>query len=190
MKPIKLLSLAAACLLIFTVTSCKKTTSTNNCSTSGTFSCTLDGGSFSGNTYNNTLLKLTSGGVDAKRLDIRATGSNGKQVILSISDYRDGKTGDGFRTGTYYFDAAMNPCNGSGTACIGALFSIIESGSNFVSTPVDPYSTGSVVITSCDEANHKISGTFSGSFQSLGGGSTHTATSGTFTDLCYSVISQ
>lgn len=193
MKTLNLLGLAFVCLVLTTATSCKKSTTTSgSCTgTGGSFTCNLDGGSFSGNTYNNTLLKATFQGIPAKRLDIRATASNGDQVVLTISDWRDGKTGNGFRTDTYYFDATQNPCNNDNTACIGAIFTIISTGGNFTSFPIPGSSSGSIVITACDEANHTISGTFSGNFSSPGGGGTsHAATNGTFTNLCYEVINQ
>jgi len=89
------------------ILSCKKdNTTTNNTTTcsGGSASCKFDGTTFSVNAFNNTLIKDkydATTGKPAKRLDIRISDGS-KIIILTISDHRDGITGDGVRLDTWF----------------------------------------------------------------------------------------
>lgn len=173
--------------ILFVTYSCKKKDDTpaDACSTAGTFTCKIDGVLFTGKTYTNTLLVGTSGGVDTKRLDIRATDASGKQIIVSVTEQRDGLVGDGFPTtyNDYNLDVSLNYCNSSGTGCNAALLTI----GSVISSPVSD--SGPVRVTACDITNKKISGTFSGTITPFGSSSPmHTVTEGVFTNVCYTVI--
>jgi hypothetical protein len=186
MKNIKLSLAIVAMALLTIISSCSKTeTTTTNPTTctSGAMTGTVNGTSFTASTYNNTLLRATSNGVDAKRLDIRATSSTGESLILSLSDWRDGIVGEGFHLGTYYVAATLNPCNANNSACSGVLITY----QNVISFPTGGTSAGSVIITSCDAVNHKISGTFTANART-GGSSNTVITNGVFTDVCYTVL--
>ncbi len=183
MKKIAIPFAIVAIALTSVLSSCSKnnTTTNNGTCTSGSMTATLGGTAFTAASFQNTLLKATSNGIDAKRFDLRATNSTGKTLIISISDYRDGKVGDGMRTGTYYLDATANPCNSNQTACVGVLVTY----DNNIYLPVN--GSGSVVITACDATAHTISGTISGSVEDMNG-NTFTISNTTFTSCCYSVI--
>jgi len=122
---------ALLCLLLTTLlfAACKKDDS-DDCDSSGTFTCKLDGQTFTANSFNNTLFKGVDnslGGIAAKRLDIRGTASNGAQIVLSLTDFRDGTVGNSFRLGKYYMPYNIPDfgyCGNSSEgiyACVGGL---------------------------------------------------------------------
>lgn len=184
MKKIAICFAIGAIAVLSFLSSCSKnnptTTNNNTTCTTGSMTATLNGTIFTAASFQNALFRGTSSGVDAKRFDLRATNSAGKTLIISISDYRDGKVGEGMRTGTYYLDATANQCNSGHTACIGVLVTY----DNNIYLPVN--GSGSVNITACDATNHTISGTISGSIEDMNG-NTFTITNTTFTTCCYSL---
>lgn len=127
--------------------------------------------------------------VPIKQMLIQANGT--PNFALQILDWRDSTLGNGIRTGTYYFNYAQCPYN-SDTSCythasayLGTktydAFQYFSSLSGLSSA-----STGSVIITACDEVNHKITGTFSGVLIA-GPGDTLKMSNGVFTNVNYTV---
>ena len=133
----------------------------------GTLSATMNSALFTGATFNNTLLKSSG----AKRMDIRATDSKGRQVIITFNDLSSGTTGNGVSTDAYI------PVDDISTGTENTFFfTIID---NSVS---DIITSGSLDITSCNADTKKVSGTFSFS------DGDYVVTAGTFTNLCYTII--
>lgn len=138
---------------------------------SGAFAMTINSETITDVSFNNTLFKGNSGGSDGKRMDIRATDSEGRQLIITFTDLSTGTSGNGVSTDAYIpFDDIT-----TGTENV-FFFTIIDG--------MDTYTffDGTLDITSCDADAKKVSGTFSfsdGDFE---------VTNGSFTDVCYSVI--
>src|SRR5687767_204453 len=81
MKKIMRMLSTFALLAVVSLSACKDDPEPETCQ-NGTFEATVNGGLASGSSFDNTLLK----GGGAKRMDIRATDANGRQLIISISD--------------------------------------------------------------------------------------------------------
>src|SRR5690242_444436 len=114
----------------------------------GTFEMTVNGTAVTGVSFNNTLLKATSGGTPGKRMDIRATDSNGRQLIISFSDLSSGTSGNGVTTEDDYipFDDVA-----TGTENV-FFFTLIESdGSTYM------FTDGTLDITKCDAGAKQVS---------------------------------
>lgn len=197
--------IGAIFMALFIVTfnsSCKKDddNKTADCTTQGSLTMTLDGGQYTATEFNNTLLKATdpSTGLDAKRLDIRALDANGVGVILSLSEFRDGKVGNDFREDTYYFFAttyANGYCesyNGF-DACNGALLTYYPDGfystGQFAAEGDENDLTQNITITDNDGGDLTISGTFKVDFVDPFSSQAHTI-EGSFSNLCYRVLEQ
>lgn len=181
MKKIAICLAIAAIASLSLLSSCSKAPATTTVAcTTGSMTANLNGTAFTAASFQNTLFRGTANGVDAKRFDLRATNSAGKTLIISISDYRDGKVGEGMRTGTYFLDATENLCNSNQSACVGVL--VTYDGAIYL-----PVGTGSVSVTSCDATNHTITGTISGSVEDYSG-NTFTISNTTFTNCCYSLV--
>jgi hypothetical protein len=124
-----------------------------------------------GSSFNNTLLKASTGGTAVKRMDIRATDAEGRQLIITISDQTTGTNGDGVSTDLYIpFDDVTTGTENT------FFFTIIENGISY------PFIDGSLDITSCDASGKKVSGTFSFSDDDF------QVTNGSFTNMCYTVL--
>lgn len=178
-------------IIVFTgLISCKKnntTTNTETC-TGASASCKFDGATLTASALNNTLIKdrydAASGGA-AKRLDIRI-GDGTKIIILTLSDHRDGITGDGVRLDTWYTNFDDWVCDAN-NICLGALITVTNSTSTQVLYSSNADYDGEVKITSVDAANKKISGTFSGTVGDFLTEETVEITNGIFTNACYSI---
>ena len=162
------------------LTSCKKDNTAANC-TNGTFNATVDGTAFTGATYQNTVIRASQNGVIVKRLDIRATASNGKMIILTVTNLEGAATGKCLKAATYDVDPTMNYTDG--TNYEGAIGTYMLN-STTIAGQTTPGSSGSITISSCNETNQQVSGTFTFTTSTMFGGSAHTI-SGTFTDMCY-----
>jgi hypothetical protein len=162
-------ALTALCLSIILL-ACKDDDPESAKCENGTFEMTLNGEHTIANSFNNTLLKGISAGTAGKRMDIRATDADGRQVIITFTDL-SGTDGNGMSTDDYI------PIDDITTGTENTfLFTIIE---NNVS---EMFTEGHLDITSCDTSARKISGTFSFSF-----GGTE-VTGGAFADMCYTIL--
>jgi hypothetical protein len=168
-KLVKMLSVFALSLMIG-LCACSDDSEPEACE-NGTFQMTVNGEQLSGNSFNSTLLKSNSGGVDGKRMDIRATDAEGRQVIITFNDLTTGTSGNGVSTDEYIpFEEVVTGSENT------FLFTIIEDGASYF------FISGELDITSCDANAKKVSGTFSfsdGDFE---------VTNGTFTNMCYSIL--
>lgn len=154
------------------LTACKDDDAKASCQ-SGTFEMTVNGDVVTPKSFNNTLVKGNSGGTDAKRMDIRATDANGRQLIITFNDLSTGTVGDGVSTGEYIPFAELE----TGTENL-FLFTIIDGNVSY------SFIEGNLDITSCDAEAKQISGTFSFANEDF------EVTSGSFTNMCYTVMAQ
>lgn len=183
-------------ILVAGVVGCKKNepspqnnnNNSNPCSNQ-IMECTIGGTNWAATSFSNTLLKAVDQGIDSKRLDIRGTAADGSQLILTISDYRDGLTGDCMRIDTWFMDVDQNYCTQNGSnvmVCNGGLGTYLSASNQTQMTDLD--GVGEIVITSCDDANKRVSGTFTFELNDFINGTTVTVANGVFTDVCYSVL--
>lgn len=134
----------------------------------GTFEMTVNGEHVMASSFNNTLLKGNSAGADGKRMDIRATDAEGRQLIITLTDLSTGTSGDGISTDEYIpFDEVT-----TGTENV-FMFTIIEDDVSY------SFIDGNLDITSCDANAKQVSGTFSFSDEDF------EVINGSFTNMCY-----
>ena len=178
------LTMLLALVIVAGASSCKKEEDggTGNCN-NGTFTATVNGTAFTGSTYQNTLVRTTQSGTKVKRLDIRATAADGKVVILTVTNLEGAANGKCMKVDTYYNDPTQNYSNSAGYEGIIGTYMLNSTTVAGQTMPV-PGSQGSITISSCDETNAQVSGTFNFTTSTLGGGSAYTIT-GTFTNMCY-----
>lgn len=170
MKNLKKFISLSALSIVVCLTACKDDPEPDACE-NGSFSMTLNGGSITGDSFNNTLLKASSGGVSGKRMDIRATDAEGRQLIITFNDTSSGMNGDCISTNAYIpFEEVVTGEENT------FLFTYIENGLSY------SIISGNLDITSCDADAQKISGTFS--FED----GDYEVTNGSFTDMCYTII--
>lgn len=157
-------------IAIIAVNACKSDDPESSCQ-NGSFEMTFNGEQVTGVSFNNTLLKGNSGGVDAKRMDVRATDSKGRQLIISFTDQTTSSPANGVSTDEY---VAFDDVTSSNQNAF--FFTVVESGISY------PIADGNLDITSCDASTLQVSGTFSFSSDE------HTVTDGSFTNMCYTII--
>ena len=92
----------SALSVMVSLSACKKDDPKPESCENGTFKATVNGLNATGSTFNNTLVKANSGAVSVKRMDIRATDAEGRQLIITISDQTTGTNGDGVSTDHVY----------------------------------------------------------------------------------------
>jgi hypothetical protein len=137
----------------------------------GTFEMTLNNELSTSTVFYNTLVKGNDAGAAGKRMDIRATDANGRQVIITLTDLSTGTSGDGVSTDAYI------PVGDITTGTENTfLFTIIDSDNEY------QFIDGILDITSCDANAKQVSGTFSFSDSSF------EVTNGSFTNMCYQII--
>jgi len=137
----------------------------------GTFELTINGDATTGKNFNNTLVIGNSAGTDGKRMDIRATDTQGRTLIITLTDNSSGASGNGVSTDEYIPISEVT----TGTENV-FLFTIIENDMSY------PFIEGTLDITSCDANAKQVSGTFSfadGDFE---------VTNGSFTNMCYRIV--
>lgn len=181
----KTLTMLLALMIVAGISSCKKEdddTTGGNC-TGGTFTATINGTAFTGSTYQNTLIRTTQSGTKVKRLDIRATAADGKVLILTVTNLEGAANGKCMKVDTYYNDPLDNYSNSAGYEGIIGTY-MLNSTSTAGQTMPMPGSEGTITISSCDEANAKVSGSFSFPTSTVAGGGAYDI-SGTFTNMCY-----
>ena len=133
----------------------------------GDLEMTLNSEQVTAISFNNTLLM---GGSTGRRMDIRATDADGRQLTITFTDLFT-NSGNCVSTNEYIpFDDITTGTENT------FLFTITQDGVS------ESFIDGSLDITSCDANARKVSGTFSFSF-----GDTD-VTNGTFTDVCYTII--
>jgi len=151
--------------LMLALVACDDGDSTSTACEGATMEATINGSDFTNFKFNNTLLKVEG----TKRMDIRATDSNGRQLIITLSD-QTGSAGNGITTDEYIAFADIT------TGTENTFFFTIIQGSVSYS-----FIEGSLDITSCDAEGKRVSGTFS--FE----GDEFEVTAGSFDNLCYKV---
>jgi hypothetical protein len=166
----KMLGVSALSVMV-SLSACKKDDPKPEACENGTFKATVNGTTATGSSFNNTLVKAKAGATSAKRMDIRATDAEGRQLIITISDQTAGTNGDGVSTDPYipFEDVTTGTENTF-------FFTIIEDGVSYL------FSDGNLDITSCDASAKKVSGTFSFSDEDF------QVTNGSFTNMCYTVL--
>jgi hypothetical protein len=121
-----------------------------------------------------------------KTMNISMTDSQGNNLILYVSDWRDSTIGTGMRLGTYYFNRSSWIENSNNSDAVSA--SAAYNGVSYFDA--NSTATGSVIITACDTIGHTVSGTFSGLIPpSSGTGNSLVLGSGAFTKLGYTIVS-
>jgi hypothetical protein len=162
MKTLSILMLLA----LVGLDACKKDDPKPAVTCDGTLGAAMNNAQFTGATFNNTLLKSSG----TKRMDIRATDSKGRQLIITFTDLSSGTTGNGISTDAYVaFDDVSTGTENT------FFFTIIENSADMITS-------GSLDITSCNADTKKVSGTFSFS------DGDYVVTAGTFTNLCYTIV--
>jgi hypothetical protein len=168
--PLKTLSVIAL-VAVFSISSCKDDDDKSGSCENGAFHMTIDGEHFMAVSFDNTLLKGTDAGTDAKRIDIRATDAGGKQIIITFMDPNNGLSSNCVTTDEYIpFGEAT-----TGTENV-FMFTIFEDDMSF------SIIEGSFDLTSCDASAQTVSGTFSFSDENV------EVTNGSFTNMCYRVM--
>ncbi len=140
-----------------------------------TFTAKLGGSNWSG-VQNLSLLVKNSSGAPSKEMRISANSSDGKLLTLILADHSTGVGGDGIAVKTYSLQA-----NGSGDA------TFLHVNTNTNKTYIGAY--GTVTITQSDDANKKLTGTFSCTLYQ-GPGDTLKVTNGIITNLPYDITEQ
>ena len=164
----KMLSMVALCVMTG-LFSCKDD-DPETCE-SGAFAMTINNETVTDVSFDNTLLKGNSAGVNGKRMDIRATDDSGRDLIITFTDLSTGTTGNGISTDAYI------PFDDITTGTENTFFFTIIDG-----TDTYTFFDGNLDITSCDASAKKVSGTFS--FFDVD----FEVTNGSFTDVCYTII--
>ena len=166
----KMLGVSAVSIMVI-LSACKKDDPQPESCENGMFKATVNGTTATGSSFSNTLVKTNAGAASVKRMDIRATDAEGRQLIITISDQTTGTNGDGVSTDPYipFEDVTTGTENTF-------FFTIIEDAVSY------SFSDGNLDITSCDSSSKKVSGTFSFSDDDF------QVTNGTFTNMCYTVL--
>jgi len=166
----KLLGVSVLSVMVI-LSACKKDDPKPESCENGTLKATVNGTTATGSSFNNTLVKANAGATSVKRMDVRATDAEGRQLIITISDQTTGTNGDGLSTDPYipFEDVTTGTENTF-------FFTIIEDGVSY------SFSDGNLDITSCDASSKKVSGTFSFSDDDF------QVTNGSFTNMCYTVL--
>src|SRR5688500_18779788 len=101
MKNLRRLSAIRVLFVMVIFFACKKDDPEPAACENGTFEMTFNGELVTGASFNNTLLKGNSAGSDGKRMDIRATDPDGRQLIITFTDLSTGTTGNCVSTDEY-----------------------------------------------------------------------------------------
>lgn len=168
-------------LLPFTIFSCQQEPDPEpnepNPGSTGSMTCTLDGNSFTATSFNNTLIRITSGNPTGKRLDLRGTDANGLQLILSCA-ITSSNTGEDMPITTYT----------TGSTEYEALITLIQNNQTLGMATSSEDDHGTIVITSLDASAHTCSGTFEFDAMKFNGDTTmYNGVNGQFSGLVYSV---
>ena len=137
----------------------------------GTFEMSINGNPFTAKDFDNTMAAGESLGFDGKRIDIRATDAQGRQLILTLFDMTSGSEGPCVTTSDVYIPMD-DMTNGFQNIF---FFTLTDDG------VVDGFNEGTLRITSCDSKKKRISGEFTLA-------NDDTAGSGSFTNMCYRIL--
>ncbi|MCH2043654.1 MAG: hypothetical protein MK212_05890 [Saprospiraceae bacterium] len=166
------------CLLILGLVSCEKN-NTPTCNAPGALTVDIGGGTFSADSYQNTLIRYNdfiTSNFPHSRIDIRAT-KNDTTLMISFIDPTTPGTGTGIATGSYI---ALDDLQ---TGSEKNAFVSQYVGSPFNLNGYQSSTDGTYTITDCDPNTQTISGTFSFTFNNTN----QKGINGVFTNLCYDV---
>ena len=156
---------------LFFLSACKNDDPESKACEGGVLEMTFNGAQVDATSFNNTLVKGISGGSSGKRMDIRATQSDGKQLIITFTDLSTGSNGNCVSLEEYIsFDDITTGSENT------FLFTVIDNGIS------ESFTDGNLDVISCDADAKTVSGTFS-----FSQGDTQ-VTNGSFTEVCYSVL--
>ncbi len=150
--------------------------------------CKINNVAWKAATFNNTLVEAPTAVYPGKRLDIRGTAADGTTLVLTISEPSTTANG-GIKVDTYYTNILRNvpPNHVSGTPVKAALGTYMSLITQKVSMSDPEAMEGQIVITACDAAKKTVSGTFFFNAINFDDASVLNFTSGTFTNLSYTV---
>jgi hypothetical protein len=182
MRKFFLLLLAAVCLLA----SCKKS-STNTPTTSNTFTAKVNGTTHTFTVDAATFIRSVTD--NQKRLDITGTSEDGNfRLILTIGE--ETAVGNGILTGAHpvrWFlddDPATSEDESIDSDAIITLSTKI--GSSWLTDVYKQY--GQYTVSANNISGTTISGTFTGTLTSMGGGTNYSITEGSFSNIKYTVL--
>ena len=185
----KLFSALLLLLTVVSLSSCNKDTEPKPAPAAPPgMECKINNVSWKAATFNNTLVQEPTAMYPGKRMDIRGTAADGTTLILTVSEPSTTANG-GIKVDTYYTGILQNlpPNYVSGTPVKGALGTyLVALAQKFYMSDVDA-TEGQIVITACDATKETVSGTFIFNVINLDDESVMTITSGTFTNLSYTV---
>ncbi|MEN8139300.1 MAG: hypothetical protein ABFR62_12790 [Bacteroidota bacterium] len=131
--------------------SCNKSNNINENSNLQSFTCKINGETFTADTFNNTLI----GDETFKRLDIRAIDKSGKQIIVTVNDVDPLDSNFSHLGDTVYVYPFLNsPVN------LASLGTIVDPDGSFLITMPESKESGYSKLTDCDFSNKKVSGIF------------------------------
>jgi len=181
MKKLFLLPLAALCLLA----SCKK--SSTNSPVSTTFSAKVNGTAHTFTVESATFIRSVAD--NQKRLDITGTSEDGNiRLILTIGE--ETSAGNGIVIGDHTVRLFLDddPGTAEDESIDSDAFVTLSTkiGSSWLTDVYQQY--GNYSITANNISGTTISGTFTGTLTSLGGGTNYTITEGSFSNIKYTVL--
>jgi major membrane immunogen (membrane-anchored lipoprotein) len=161
---------AFALVALVVLNGCKDDDDDSNSCKNGAFEMTFNNEEVTGDNFNNTLLKAGDGASATKRMDIRVNDSEGRELIITISDPSNGTSGNGISTDEY------TPFDDIVSADEKTFFFTLT-----IDNVSSSYTDGILDITSCDASARQVSGTFAF-------GDDEYTVSGSFTDMCYWIM--
>lgn len=183
----KICSALLLALTVASLSSCNKDTEPKPAAPPS-MECKINNVSWKAATFSNTLVEAPTAVYAGKRLDIRGTAADGMTLILTVSEPSTTANG-GIKVDTYYTNILRNlpPNYVSGTPVKGALGTYISLQTQKFSMSDPEAMEGQIVITACDAAKKTVSGTFFFNAINFDDESVLNFTSGTFTNLSYTV---
>jgi len=153
-----------------------------NPSTTGSLTCKINGVQFTATDLStSSVIVAESYGVLAKRLDIRGTGPNNDQIIVTVTDLISDSNDPCLRNDTWngLFNSTPQGYEGTLGTYIGDLTN--TTGTTFSALT----GAGPVSVTSCDSGNKSISGSFEFGALNFANNDTVRVTEGVFTDVVF-----
>ena len=154
----------------------------------GTFSLMMDGTEWAYDDIQFLLVKAELDGVPSKGFVVLATKDSGESLRVTLTSLVEGSEGSCVPVQTYYEDFESAYCvDGESTFTVCEGSDVLYQVSNFEFYTSDIDGAGTANITTCNEAELKISGNFevfAEGFGSAGEDIVHTVT-GNFTNVCF-----
>ncbi len=173
----RLMSVLFVVMASLFIAGCDKEDEGPNCGKAGEFSMTLNGESWTAESFNNTFLISTTAGAEARRLDIRAIHEDGSQLILTLSDSPGTSTGNCVTVGDF---VGVEDLTSADDFFFTAMY--FDAAGNITQIATE----GDLEITVCNDQT--ISGTFSYQAFGLGEEEEIMALDGSFSNICYKVL--